>query len=100
MEKEKTVPVAQKKIQDQVWWQGALFMFFRLSAWVVVPVLLATLFGKWLDEKYESAPFGLMSIVGLAFLISMFGLIKEASKEFKKISKEDSHSAENKSFEK
>ncbi len=60
-------------------------VFFRLSVWIVVPVLLGTLIGKWLDNKLDSAPWGLMGIVGIAFVISMVGLVIETTKEYKKI---------------
>jgi len=79
-------PLVDKKNQDdKVWWQSAVMMFARLSAWIVAPVLLATLAGKWLDNKLDSAPWGLIGIVGISFVISMAGLVMEASKEYRKI---------------
>lgn len=89
MKDEKSIPDHRQKEDDQTWWQRPFLMFLRLSAWVAVPVVIATFVGNYLDEKYDSAPFGLISIVGFSFLISMFGLIKEASKEYKKINEEN-----------
>lgn len=67
------------------WWQPALLLFARLSSWVVVPVLLATLLGRWLDRRFDTAPWGLVVIVGFAFIISMYGLVREAGREYGKI---------------
>lgn len=66
-------------------WQTALVIFARLSAWIGVPVVLAVFLGKWLDQKYNTEPWLFLTTVGVAFILSMFGLIKETLKEFKKI---------------
>ncbi len=67
------------------WWQPAVAMFARMSGWIVAPVLIATFLGNWLDRKYSTAPWMLIGTVGAAFVISMIGLIMEATKEYKKI---------------
>lgn len=67
------------------WWQPAVAMFARLSAWVAAPAVIAAFLGDWLDEKYNSAPWGLVGVVGIAFTISMTGLVIEASKEFRRL---------------
>jgi F0F1-type ATP synthase assembly protein I len=72
----------------QTWWQPALFMFTRLSVWVAVPVVIATYVGNWIDEKNNSAPWGLISVVGVAFVVSMIGLVYEAAKEYSRIDKD------------
>lgn len=80
------------KIKDNnqsAWWQPALLMFARLSGWIAVPVILATFLGQWLDKKYNSEPWLFLSSVGVAFLISMVGLVKSTLDEYKKISKND-----------
>lgn len=63
-------------------------MFARMSAWIVAPVLIGTLLGRWLDRKFETEPLLFISTVGLAFLLSMFGLVKNVVSEYKKIEKE------------
>ena len=62
-------------------------MFSRLSAWIVFPVLFGALLGKWLDRKYDSSPRWFLIVVGLSFIISMFGLIKNTLEEYKNIEK-------------
>ena len=52
------------------------------AAWIAVPVLAGILVGKILDQKFKTDPWLLLVSVGICFLISMFGLIKIALKEF------------------
>jgi F0F1-type ATP synthase assembly protein I len=70
---------------EKSWWQPAFILFARLSAWIVVPVVMAVVIGKWLDRKYESEPWMLLITVGLAFIISMIGIVKNTVKEYAKI---------------
>ena len=76
----------EKKIEKN-YWVEPLQMFFRLSAWIVFPVLLGVLLGKWLDKKYDSSPRWFLIVIGLSFIISMIGLVKDTLKEYKNIDK-------------
>mgnify|MGYP001586512996 FL=1 len=67
------------------WWQPALVVFVKLSGWIGLPIIIALFLGKWLDKKYNSAPWLLLACIGLAFILSMAGLIKETVSEYKKI---------------
>lgn len=75
--------------KNTVWWMPAIMIFLRFSAWIFVPVIIAIFLGKWLDKKFNMEPFLYLSTVGFAFLISMFGIIKGAMAEYKKIETED-----------
>jgi len=79
-----------KKEQNnkQAWWQPAMLMFAKLSGWIAAPVLIGVFFGKWLDRKYGTEPWLFLASAGVAFLISMVGLVIEAKKEMGKIEKE------------
>lgn len=66
-------------------WQTALVIFTRLSVWIGVPIVLAVFLGKWLDNKYNTEPWLFLATVGVAFILSMIGLIRETLKEFSKI---------------
>ena len=74
--------------KEAVWWQPAVAMFARLSVWIAIPVLVGTFLGKWVDQKLGTEPIGLISIISFSFFVSMFGLVKEAAQEYKKIEKE------------
>ena len=79
-------PLSKEK--PSAWWQPAVLMFVRMSVWIVAPVLLGTLLGSWLDKRFGTEPWLFVSTVGLAFFISMFGLVKNVIIEYKKIEKE------------
>jgi len=69
----------------KAWWQPAMALFLRMSSWIVVPVIIAAFIGKWLDKKYNTEPWILLVSVGFSFLVSMIGIVRIASKEYKKV---------------
>lgn len=73
----------------QDWWQPALTMFARMSAWIAAPVLLGVLIGRWLDKKYDTEPWMFIGCVAVAFIFSMIGLIKSVIEEYGKIENEN-----------
>lgn len=80
----------EKGSKDKAWWQPALILFFRFSAWIAFPVLIGALAGDWIDNKYNNGEsFYIFFIIGSSFIISMFGLVREATGEFKRIEKEE-----------
>jgi len=66
------------------WWQESLSVFSRLSGWVLLPLIIGTFLGRWLDRKYNSDPKWFFIVIGIAFIISMIGLVIQARKEMKK----------------
>lgn len=90
-------PQQSSRQAGQAWWQPAVMMFVRMSGWIVAPVLLGTLLGRWLDEKYDTAPWMLVGTVGIAFVISMVGLVIEVTREYKKIEKDLNNKKDNQS---
>lgn len=81
----------QKKDKEKdpaAWWQPSVILFYRLSGWVVGPVVLALLLGKWIDKRYDSEPWGLLICVGVAFVGSCVGIVKEANKAMDQINKD------------
>ncbi len=75
------------KETNSSYWRDPLVAFGRMSGWVIGPVILALIVGKWLDTKYHTAPFLFLGLTALAFVISIFGLIKETKKYLKNIKK-------------
>lgn len=69
-------------------WSLALRVMANLSGWIAFPVIIALFLGRWLDRKFNSEPWLFLATIGVAFLISMCGLVINALKEFKKIEKE------------
>ena len=73
----------------KAWWQPAMVLFLRMSVCIVVPVVAAIFAGKWFDNKYDTEPWGLLGILGLSFLSSMFIIVKIVLQEYKNIEKEE-----------
>lgn len=71
------------------WWQPHLALFWRLSGYITLPVLAAVMVGKWLDRKFQSAPWLFLLSVGAAFVFSMSALVVIGTREMRKIEKED-----------
>lgn len=77
------------KPELQPWWQKSVLVFSELSAWIGFPVIGAVFLGRYLDERYNSEPWLFLLTVGLAFVISMFGIVRRASQLIKDIEKEE-----------
>lgn len=77
-----------KKSGQVAWWQPAIAMFLKLSVWIAVPVIIALYLGKWLDNRYETDPWLFLTCIGLAFIVSMVGLIRSTLTEYKKIERD------------
>ncbi|MCX6796792.1 MAG: AtpZ/AtpI family protein [Candidatus Falkowbacteria bacterium] len=84
------------KQSKQVWWLAPTQMFLRISGWIAVPLIVSLFFGQWLDQKFNTAPWLLILCSGAAFLASMYGIITNAKREFKKIDDENKSKNENK----
>ena len=76
---------AKKEKSDKIWWQPAVQVAIKLSAWIAGPVIIAMFAGKWLDHRFDSKPWLFLISVGIAFLVSMFGIVNNTLSEFKKI---------------
>ena len=76
---------SKKEETKMLWWQPSLVLFGRLSGWIGGPIIFALFLGKWLDGKYGTAPKLFLLCVGVAFVVSMLGIVKDATVAMKKI---------------
>ncbi|MCU0680052.1 MAG: AtpZ/AtpI family protein [Planctomycetes bacterium] len=79
----------ESNLEKKAWWQEPLRTFFRLSTWIVFPVVIGALIGKWLDNKYQSEPKWFLIIIGVSFAVSLLGLVRGTLQEYKKIEKQN-----------
>jgi F0F1-type ATP synthase assembly protein I len=78
----------QKEKRDNTYWQAGLSLFVQISGWLVAPLVAALFLGNWLDQKFNTKPWWLFICLGVAFVITIFGLIRETLKFSKKIEEE------------
>jgi F0F1-type ATP synthase assembly protein I len=65
-----------KNSSDGPWWKPAVQVLSEVSVWIVVPIVLALVFGKMLDIRYGTKPAIFLSLTGLAFLITYYGIYR------------------------
>lgn len=76
------------KDKKEIWWQEAVGMFAKVSAWVAIPVVVALFIGKYLDKKYDTSPWIFIGSTVVAFTISMIAIGKISLDYIHKIDKE------------
>ena len=59
----------------QPWWEPAAQIFGQVSTWVVVPIVLALIAGKWLDGHFGTRPWIFLGLSCVGFFISTFGIV-------------------------
>ncbi len=77
-----------KSKPETKWYSQGIEVFISVSGWIAGPIILALFLGKWLDKKYQSEPWLFLASIGLAFLISSYGIVKITLAYLKKIEKE------------
>jgi F0F1-type ATP synthase assembly protein I len=73
-----------KKMPNAPWWQAGLQLFLRLSAWIVAPILLAVVVGKFLDKIFHTQPWLFLVTIIASFTFSMTMIVRIGLKEIDK----------------
>ena len=74
---------------NNYWWQLGLKMFAESAGWIAIPVVGALFLGRWLDNKYDTAPLYFLGITMFAFIISSIGIGMLGVRYMKIIEKEE-----------
>jgi len=69
-----------KKETKKEWYKQGIIFFAKTTSWIGIPVVLAVIVGKSLDEKLGSTPYAIITSTILAFIISCIGILKEVQK--------------------
>ena len=75
---------------DQAYYRFAFKIIADFSGSIAIPAVLASLAGKWLDEKYQTQPKFLAFFLFLALLSTAWIVVKKAKKygkEFEALNK-------------
>jgi F0F1-type ATP synthase assembly protein I len=78
----------ENKNKKGIWWKPAVEIFSEISTWIAAPIIAALIAGKALDKYYGTAPWMLLILAGIGFLISFFGIVR-AVKRFVEKTKEE-----------
>lgn len=77
-------------------WAVALKVMARLTCWIAFPVVIGSFLGQWFDKRFGTEPWLFLATIGVSFFVSMYGLIINALKEFKKVEKDYEQNKEEK----
>lgn len=75
----------KKNFNNGPWWKPAVVIMSEVSTWIVVPIVLALIFGKMLDAHYGTKPTIFLILVGIAFLFSCFRIFYTVKNYIKKL---------------
>jgi len=75
-----------KEIQKP-WWRDGVVVFVKVSSYIAFPVILGSILGKYLDEKYSTNYIFYIS-VGIAFITTVLLIWKELKNYKKKLEQE------------
>ena len=81
--------VVLKQHNPKTDWTQAVRIFSEISTWVIVPIVVALVLGKYLDSRYETEPWIFLSLTGFSFVVSIGGIAKILAKYIKEIEKEN-----------
>ena len=70
------------------YWADSLVIFARMSGWVAGPIIVGLFLGKWLDRMFGTAPMIFIITITFSFLVSTFGIVREAKRYMKALEKQ------------
>lgn len=74
---------APKNNRNDIWWRPAILLFFQMSAWIGIPVIIGLFLGRWADERYNTEPWLFLTFTGVAFIVSIIGMVRESKRAMK-----------------
>jgi F0F1-type ATP synthase assembly protein I len=76
-------------LDKNLWWQPAIRIFLKMSGWVAGPVIISLMLGKYLDKRYNTEPWFFLGLTGIAFFVSIFGIMRLLIIYIKEIERND-----------
>jgi len=74
---------------EKPWWREGVLLSAKVSAYIAVPIIIASFIGKYLDKKYNTDPYIFFITIGLAFLLTIFMIWREVKKYKKSLENEE-----------
>lgn len=66
--------------KQKPWWHDPMISFFKISAWIIGPIILGLLLGDFLDRKYNTSPWIEVCLTGILFIFSVYHMVKDGKK--------------------
>jgi len=70
-------------------WSSGVKLALTLSGWLVGPLVVALVAGKWLDTTYGTAPWLFLGSTAIAFVITCAGIVFETKRFLSDISQKN-----------
>jgi len=77
------------KNNNAPWWRDGVIIFVRVSGYIAFPVIIASIVGNYLDDKYDTGNIIFLSLITVSFLSTIYLIWNEMKIYKKKIEKEE-----------
>ena len=82
--------IDQENINKEApWWRDGLLIFAKVSAYIAIPIIVASFLGNILDKKYSTGNLFFYILIVFAFFSTIYLIWKEVKIYKKKIEKEE-----------
>jgi len=68
------------KKNKPLWWKPGVILFTKVSIYIAIPIIVALYVGKFLDNKYNTAPWIFLVLTFISFIISIVSIWRFISK--------------------
>jgi F0F1-type ATP synthase assembly protein I len=80
--------------KDKNWWKPGLTIFLKVSGSIAIPIVIALYVGKYLDTRFNTAPWIFLGLTAIAFIISLVSLWKNVTSYIQNVEKEEQEKRE------
>ena len=80
----------EEKINKEApWWRDGVIIFTKVSAYIAVPIIMASYIGKLLDQKYNKNNLFFFIFITIAFISTIYLIWKEMKVYKKRIERQE-----------
>ena len=80
---------------NKPWWREGVLLSAKVSGYIAFPVIITSYLGKYLDKKYNTAPYLFLISIAIGFVSTIYLIWKEVKTYQRKIDKEEKEKREN-----
>jgi len=74
---------------EKPWWRDGIIVFTKVSAYIAVPIIVASFLGNFLDNKYNTGNTIFLVLITIAFISTILLIWKEMKIYKNKLQKEE-----------